>query len=64
MNNQRRSPNRSSRGDVYERLSQQLEAMAEREGRYSNAEKIALLRKVMFEDEDALEQSGTVIIPK
>ena len=64
MNNQRRIPNRPPRGDVYERLSQQLEAVAEREGRYSNAEKIALLHQAMFASVDDLEESGTVIIPK
>lgn len=55
---------RSPQRDVYERLSQRLEKLAEGEGRYSNAEKIALLRQVMFADVDELVKSGQVVIPK
>lgn len=58
------SRNRPPRRDVYERLSQRLEAVAEREGRYSNAGKIALLHKALFGDEDPVPASGTASIPK
>ncbi len=64
MNRKRMALARSPRRDVYERLSQRLEAVAEREGRYSNAERIALLRQVMFPDEDELEPSGQLVLPK
>jgi hypothetical protein len=47
------SPARSARSverDVYERLSQRIEEFAEREGHYSNAEKIRLMREAAFAD--------------
>ncbi len=64
MHRKRMALARPPRGDGYERLSQRLEAVAEREGRYSNAERIALLRQVMFADVDELEPSGQLILPK
>ena len=36
--------------DVYGRLSQRIEEFAEREGHYSNAEKIRLMREAAFAD--------------
>ncbi len=64
MNRKRMTPPRSPQRDVYERLSQRLEELAEREGRYSNAERIALLRHVMFADVDTFVKSGQLILPK
>ena len=54
---------RASQPDVYERLTQRLEATAERDGHYSNAEKIRLLRAAYFADVDALVASGRVKLP-
>ncbi len=64
MNRKRMTPTRSAQRDVYARLSRRVEEVAEREGRYSNAEKIALLRHDMFADVDALVKPGQVVIPK
>ena len=64
MNRKRMTPTPSPQHDVYERLSRRLEEVAEREGRYSNAEKIARLRQVMFADVDELVKSGQLILPK
>lgn len=64
LNRKRMASARSPQRDVYERLSQRLEELAEREGRYSNADKIALLRHVMFADVDEFVKSGQVVIPK
>jgi hypothetical protein len=50
--------------NVYERLSQRLDELAEREGCYDNTEKIRLMRQVYFRDVDELEKSGRIKIPK
>jgi hypothetical protein len=55
---------RSSPRNVYERLSQRLDELAEREGYYSNAEKIRLMREAHFADVDELLKSGRLILPK
>lgn len=47
-----------------ERVSKRLDALAERDGEHPNAQKIRLLRRIMFEDVDALEQSGEVKLPE
>jgi hypothetical protein len=49
---------------VYERLSQRLDELAEREGCYDNTEKIRLMRQAFFRDVDELEKSGRIKIPK
>ena len=64
MNRHPRSRARSPQRNVYERLSQRLEEVAEREGRYSNADKIALLRQALFADVDEFVASGQLILPK
>jgi hypothetical protein len=46
--------------NVYERLSQRLEDLAEREGRHPNTEIIRRMRAAFFADVDALEKSGKV----
>jgi hypothetical protein len=55
---------RSSPRNVYQRLSQRLDELAEREGYYSNAEKIRLMREVYFADVDEYVASGKLKIPK
>jgi hypothetical protein len=55
---------RSSPRNVYERLSQRLDELAEREGYYSNAEKIRLMREAHFADVDELRKSGRLKLPK
>jgi|HubBroStandDraft_2_1064218.scaffolds.fasta_scaffold580625_2 hypothetical protein len=50
--------------NVYERLSQRLDELAEREGCYDNTEKIRLMRQLHFRDVDELLKSGTLKIPK
>jgi hypothetical protein len=50
--------------NVYERFSQRLDELAEREGRHPNTEMIRLMRRVCFADVDALQKSGRLKIPK
>ena len=50
--------------NVFERLSQRLDELAEREGCYDNTEKIRRMRRVCFADVDALLKSGCLKIPK
>ena len=61
---QQMSPARAPQSNAYERLSQRLEELAEREGRYSNADKIALLRQAAFADVEKFVQSGQLVLPK
>jgi hypothetical protein len=58
------NPARSSRWNVYERLSQRLDELAEHEGYYDNTEKIRLMRAAHFADVDELIKSGRIIIPQ
>ena len=51
---------RDGRRNALQRLDEHLE----RSTTNSNAEIIALMRKTMFADVDALQNSGQVIIPK
>ena len=51
MRRYRSRTKRTAPQDVFERLSQRLEAAAERAGHYSNAERIRLLCAVMFPGE-------------
>jgi hypothetical protein len=46
--------------NVYERLSQRLDEVAEREGCYDNTEIIRRMRAAFFASVDALEKSGKV----
>ena len=64
MNRNRMNPARSHQSGVYERLSQRLDELAEREGHYDNSAKIAAMRKAHFADVDELIKSGRIIIPK
>ncbi len=57
MNHPRTRPARRIRPDRFARLSQRLEAMAERESQFSNKEKIAQLYQIMFGDDDEWEKS-------
>jgi hypothetical protein len=57
---------RSPERDVCERLSQRLDDIANREGRFDNTEKIKLLLKVMFgyEEDAKIEQPSNAILPE
>jgi uncharacterized protein related to proFAR isomerase len=64
MSSNRIGSARSAQRDVYERLSKRLDNLTAVERMSSNAEKIALLRKVYFADVDELERSGAVKLPQ
>jgi hypothetical protein len=57
---------RSPERDVCERLSQRLDEVARREGRFSNSEKIKLLLKTMFgyEEDAEIEQPSNAVLPE
>lgn len=64
MNRNRMSPARSPRPSVYERLSQRLDELAERERCYDNSDRIAAMRKAYFADVDEFMKTHKIILPK
>ncbi len=63
MKRKQRKPIPKGRFTVYERLSQQIEEYAERNGWYSNAELIAHIRVAMFGAEGLEEEDWGHPIP-
>jgi hypothetical protein len=64
MSRHRQSPTCHRHETSSERLSKRLDEAAEREGHYSNAERIRRMREAMFADVDALQKSGRIKLPK
>ena len=64
MNRQRNNSTRVQSRGVWQRISQRLDDLALREGRFANSEKIALMRRLIFAEVDALEKSGRIKIPR
>jgi hypothetical protein len=55
---------RVSPRNVYKRLSQRLDELAEREGCHPNTEKIRRMREAHFASVDELRKSGRIKLPK
>jgi len=64
MNKNRTRPAPRNARNACERIAQRLDDLAKRKGSYANAARIALLRRVLFLDVDALEKSGEVQLPR
>ena len=64
MTRRQAPPNPIVLNPAYRRAFQRLDETLDKNTNFSNAEIIKLMREAMFADVDALEKSGTLIIPK
>ena len=64
MNRQQENPQLKVRNPAYRQAFRRLNGSLERNTKHANAEWIRLMRRAYFADVDALQKSGTVIIPK
>ena len=64
MNRRQKSPQRRTKAPAYRPAFERLDAALEENTPSDNSEKIRLMREAYFADVDALEKSGTVVIPK
>jgi len=64
MSRRRQPPPSRPKNPAYRQAFQRLDTALEENTPSDNREKIRLLRLAMFADVDALERSGTIILPK
>jgi len=64
MNRRQMPPQHRTKARAYRQAFERLDAVLEENSQARNAEKIRQMRRAYFADVDALENSGTVIIPE
>jgi hypothetical protein len=63
MNQRRQSPFQRIKTPAYQQVFERLDAALEENTKVDNYERIRRMRAAYFADVDALEKSGTVILP-